>query len=87
MRETENEKKLRIALGKCTRQESANSCNSRLDKDIFYYKKEEQQEKEKIEKMISENADEYDIRQLVGKQRMVIDSIEACAFGDTAHDS
>lgn len=37
--------------------------------------------------MISENADEYDIRQLVGKQRRVDDFIEERAFGDAAHDS
>ncbi|KAK8808230.1 hypothetical protein WA171_001451, partial [Blastocystis sp. BT1] len=50
----ENEKKLRIAVGKCTR----------LSKEIESYLKEEKSETEQIEQMRESKADEYDIKQL-----------------------
>ena len=52
MRESENEKKLRIAVGKC---------NSEFES----YLKEEKSETEQIEQMRESKADEYDIKQLV----------------------
>ena len=70
MRESENEKKLRIAVGKCSRLGMTILWWWRLSKEIESYLKEEKSETEQIEHMKESKADEYDIKQLVMVNRV-----------------
>ncbi|KAK8817563.1 hypothetical protein WA538_004284 [Blastocystis sp. DL] len=54
MKETENEKKLRIAVGKYTR----------LTKDVESYILEARDEEKKVKEMKEQKKDEYDIKQM-----------------------
>ena len=63
---TENEKRLRINYGRCTRCVSeATPSLPRLEKEIACYIKEREEEKKKLEDMKSNHADEYDVKQMV----------------------
>ncbi|KAK8824429.1 hypothetical protein WA577_006826, partial [Blastocystis sp. JDR] len=54
MKPSENEKKLRINYGRCTR----------LEKEIASYVKERETEMEKLSEMKKNNADAYDVKQM-----------------------
>ena len=59
----------------------------RLDKDLFYYGKEATEEEAKINEMITANADEYDIKQLVFRLLPSHNFIEERTERNPTHDS
>ena len=66
MKPSENEKKLRINYGRCTRCVAMTLPDGyRLEKEIASYVKEKETETEKLNEMKKNNADAYDVKQMV----------------------